>query len=239
MLRGHVARLEAFDEAALSPDERVDRHVLLEEIEKAVFGEEVLRGEAWDALELVYLMGSGLFGLLSREYAPWSQRGAALLSRLAGPARAARARPLAGLTGLPDRPVALLQLETALAQLEGVTELVDAGLAEARSRAEAGEAADLVAPMEARRQAAREALEAFRAGLDGDVRAARRRARAAWARALRPQAAPHPRQRPRARRAARARLGRLPRRARRDAAPGPRDLVGLGARRAAAGRGRG
>ena len=130
MLRGHVDRLEAFDADALSPDQRVDRHVLLEEIEKAIFGEEVLRGEAWDALELVYLMGSGLFGLLSREYAPWSQRGEALLSRLRGLPELSR-QALAGLTGLPDRPVALLQLDTALAQLEGVTELVDASLAEA------------------------------------------------------------------------------------------------------------
>jgi len=169
MLHGHVARLEAFDAASLSPDQRVDRHILLEEIEKAIFGEEVLRGEAWDALELVYLMGSGLFGILSREYAPWSQRGEALLSRLRGLPELSR-QALAGLTGLPDRPVALLQLETALAQLEGITELVDASLAEARSRAGAGEAAELVGPMEIAAGSARDALDAFRAGLDGDVR---------------------------------------------------------------------
>ena len=61
-------------------------------------------------------MGSGLFGVLSREYAPWSQRGAALLARIEGlPSWPEQA--LAALTGLPDRPVALLQLETALAQL--------------------------------------------------------------------------------------------------------------------------
>jgi uncharacterized protein (DUF885 family) len=169
MLHGHVARLEAFDAGALSPDQRVDRHVLLEEIEKALFGEEVLRGEAWDALELVYLMGSGLFGILSREYAPWSQRGEALLSRLRGLPELSR-QALAGLTGLPGRPVAMLQLDTALAQLEGITELVDASLAEAHSRAQAGEAAELVGPMETAARGARDALDAFRAGLDGDVR---------------------------------------------------------------------
>ena len=43
-------RLEGFEESELSMDQRVDRHVLLEEIEKAVFGDEVLRSEAWDAL---------------------------------------------------------------------------------------------------------------------------------------------------------------------------------------------
>ncbi len=80
----HAERLGAFDEAGLSIDERVDRHILLEEIEKVVFGDEVLRAEAWDALGAVYLMGGGLFGVLSREQAPWAQRGAALLSRIEG-----------------------------------------------------------------------------------------------------------------------------------------------------------
>ncbi len=125
MLREHAARLGSFDEAALSLDQRVDRHILLEEIEKVLFGEEVLRGEAWDALELVTLMGSGLFGILSREYAPWAQRGTALLARLQGLPELLR-QALAGLTGLPGRPVALLQLDTALSQLEGISELVEA-----------------------------------------------------------------------------------------------------------------
>ncbi len=169
MLRRHALRLEGFEETALSMDQRVDRHVLLEEIEKAVFGDEVLRSEAWDALELVTLLGSGLFGILSREYAPWSERGGALLARLEGLPQLAR-QALAGLTGLPDRPVALLQLETALAQLAGVRELVDAAVAEARSRAAAGDAPELVAPMESVAQPALEALEAFRSALDTDVR---------------------------------------------------------------------
>jgi uncharacterized protein (DUF885 family) len=169
MLHGHAARFGSFEEAALSREQRVDRQILLEEIEKVRFGEEVLRGEAWDALELVTLMGSGLFGLLSREYAPWAQRGAAFLSRLQGLPELSR-EALAGLTGLPGRPVALLQLDTALSQLEGVSELVEAGLAEARRRADAGEALALVGPTEFAAAAAHEALDAFRAGLDGEVR---------------------------------------------------------------------
>ena len=130
----------------------------------------MLRAEAWDALETVYLMGGGLFGVLSREYAPWSERGASLLSRIEGLPQLAQAA-LAALTGLPDRPVALLQLETALSQLSGVTELVDDTLAEARRRGDAGEAPELVAPMEAAVVAAHAALAAFRSGLDTDVRA--------------------------------------------------------------------
>jgi uncharacterized protein (DUF885 family) len=168
--RRHAQRLHAFDEGDLSLDERVDRHVLLAEIEKAIFGEEVLRQEAWDALELVYLMGGGLFGLLSREFAAWSDRGTSLLLRIEGLPALTRAA-LAGLTGLPGRPVALLQLDTALSQLAGVSELIDAAVSEARSRAATGEAGHLLAPMEAAAQAAHEALAVFRRALDTDVRA--------------------------------------------------------------------
>jgi uncharacterized protein (DUF885 family) len=170
MYRRHAERFAAFDEADLGADEAIDRSILLEEIEKAVFGDEVLRPEAWDPLEAIYLMGSGLFGVLSREYAPWSERGAALLARIKTlPSVAGEA--LAALTGLPGRPVALLQLETALGQLGGVGELVQSTLDEARARAASGEAPELVEALEAAAASAGEALEAFRVGLDGDVRA--------------------------------------------------------------------
>ena len=169
IFRGHAERLRAFDDSVLSRDGRIDRQIALDEIDKVLFGEEVLRSEAWDALEIVYLMGSGLFDLLSRDFAPWSQRGAALVSRIAGIPTLTRAA-LSGLTGMPGRPVALLQLDTALAQLPGVTELVDAAEAEARQRAQAGEAAELQAPMETAAADARAALEALRRDLDTDVR---------------------------------------------------------------------
>jgi uncharacterized protein (DUF885 family) len=168
-LRAHADRIAAFDPAGLRPDQRIDRGILLEEIEKARFADEVLREPAWDPLHLVYLMGSGLFGLISREYAPWPQRGAAFLARLQDLPGLVR-QALSGLTGLPDRPVGLLQLETALTQLAGVVSLVEAGVAEARSRAESGEGIDLVAPLESAAQEARAALDAFRAGLESDAR---------------------------------------------------------------------
>jgi uncharacterized protein (DUF885 family) len=168
MLGEGAARLGAFDEALLSAEERIDRLILLEEIERLSFGEEVLRGFAWDPLEVVILMGSGLESVLFRDYAPWPARGAALAARIDALATLSR-RALAGLTGLPGRPVALLHLETALAQLSGILELVEASVAEARSRVD--EAPHLVASMEAVAERARLALETFRAGLDGEVRA--------------------------------------------------------------------
>jgi uncharacterized protein (DUF885 family) len=165
----HRERIEGFAPDALTADESVDRSILLEEIDKVVFGEEVLRSEAWDPLEIVYLMGGGLFGVLSREYAPWSERGASLFSRIEGLPRLMTAA-VAGLNGLADRPVALLQLETALGQLAGVTDLVESTVAEARSRALAGEAPELVAPIETAAAAAGEAIDVFRTALDTDVR---------------------------------------------------------------------
>jgi uncharacterized protein (DUF885 family) len=167
--RGHARRLAAFADADLTDDEQVDRRILLEEIEQVVFAEDVLRAEAWDPLALVYLMGGGLFDLLSRDFAPWSERGASLLSRIEGLPQLTRVG-LAGLTGLPGRPVGLLQLETALGQLAGVSELVEGAVAEARTRAEAGEAPELVAPMTAAAAAAASALEDFRVALDREIR---------------------------------------------------------------------
>ena len=166
---GHRERLEGFEAGKLTSDEAVDRAILLEEIDKIVFGEDVLRSEAWDPLETVYLVGGGLFAVLSREYAPWSERGAALLARIEGlPELLAAA--LDRLTGLPDRPVGLLQLETALTQLAGVTDLIEGTLAEAKQRAELGEGAELVSPIEAAVSAAHAAVETFRSGLDTSVR---------------------------------------------------------------------
>ena len=170
MYARHRARLEAFDEAELDREACVDRRILLEEIEKAEFGDAVLRSEAWDPLEAVYVMGSGLFGLLSREYAPWSERGAAVLQRIEGLPQLVRAS-LAALTGLDDRPVALLQLDTALAQLGGVSELVDAAVSEAQARAARDDAPELVEPMLAAAADARTAIETFRGALDTEVRA--------------------------------------------------------------------
>jgi uncharacterized protein (DUF885 family) len=168
-LARHRERLEGFPTGELSADESVDRAILLEEIDKVVFGEEVLRAEAWDPLQIVYLTGGGLFGVLSREYAPWPQRGAALLSRIEGLPELLSAA-LSGLTGVHDRPVGLLQLETALGQLAGVTDLLDSTVAEAKRRAEAGEAPELVAALEAAATAAHAAVETFRSGLDTSIR---------------------------------------------------------------------
>lgn len=169
MYERHRDAVSVLPDDELSADERVDRAILLELLDKLRFGDEELRDEAWDPLSVVYLAGSGLFGLLSREYAPWSERGAAFAARVEG-LPTVFDDAIAGLTGLPDRPVSLLHLDTALAQLSGITDLVAEGLAEARRRAAAGEAPELVARLEAAQALATAAVERFRVALDGPVR---------------------------------------------------------------------
>ena len=166
----HERTFREMSEAELSADERIDRGIMLELLDHLRFEEGVLRESNWDPLAYVYVAGSGLFGLLAREYAPWSHRGNAFLQRVHGLARVfddARAN----LVGLPDRPVSLLHVETALAQLSGVGDLIDEGIAEAQRRAEGGEEPDLPAALETAAGPAREALERFRAALDTEVRA--------------------------------------------------------------------
>jgi uncharacterized protein (DUF885 family) len=169
MLRRHHEAIEALPGDVVGAEERIDRGIVLDEIDRALFGEESLVETAWDPLSVVLMLGGGLFGILAREYAPWSQRGAALVARLDGIPTLTR-DAIDGLTGLPDRPVSLLHLETALKQVAGVDELIVAAVSEAGSRAEAGEASELVEPMRAAAAAATEAVARFRAHLDEVVR---------------------------------------------------------------------
>ena len=123
MLRRWTGGFRELDDLTLTPDERVDRRILLETLERHLFEEEALREETWNPLWYVELIGSGLFVLLAREYAPWHHRGEAFVRRLRhlpGVVEAARQN----LLGMPDRPVSRLHTETALEQLEGIPELI-------------------------------------------------------------------------------------------------------------------
>ena len=64
------AELRGFADADLTPDERIDRDLLLSELAALRFDETELREGAWDALGYVYLLGGGIFPLLAREFAP-------------------------------------------------------------------------------------------------------------------------------------------------------------------------
>ena len=168
MLRHHRARLQALAESELSDAERIDRGIALEAIESFEFEEAELREPAWDPLSYVHLVGSGLFALLAREFAPWQHRGMAFAGRVAGlPALLDAA--IDNLHGLPNRPVSRLHTETALAQLSGITDLIDQGVAEAESRAAAGEATDVADELKSAAQTATLAVAEFRRRLEEEV----------------------------------------------------------------------
>ena len=107
----------------LSPDEVIDRDLLVGELEAARFADTELREDAWNPLDWVYLIGDGLFTLSAREFAPLADRLASTagrLERLPAVLDAARAT----LVGHAGRPVGRFQTETALKQLPGIGELI-------------------------------------------------------------------------------------------------------------------
>jgi uncharacterized protein (DUF885 family) len=134
MLRDHRARFERLAPTDLSADEEIDRGIVVEAIDTMDFEDDVLREPAWDPLSYISLCGSGLFSLMAREYAPWQHRGSAFAGRLRGLPALLEAAGV-NLVGVGDRPVSRLHVDTALAQISGITELIDEGVAEGERRA--------------------------------------------------------------------------------------------------------
>jgi uncharacterized protein (DUF885 family) len=149
---------------SIGPDDAIDRDLLIGELEAARFNETVLREEAWNPLEWVYLIGHGLFTLTAREFAPLAERLESVAGRLAGvPAvlDAARER----LVGLADRPVGRFQTEAALRQLPGIGEQIDEALAAAHLAEQDAAVAVLTPRLTAAGATARRAVAAFEAHL--------------------------------------------------------------------------
>jgi uncharacterized protein (DUF885 family) len=123
--RGRLAEL---DDGALTFDQRIDRDRVLAVIAAQRFGLTESRDEAWDPLWWIYVMGDGLFGLLSREFAPAIDRLTSVASRLEGlPAIIDAAR--AALGSIAERPVSAFHTERALQDLDGIPNLIEeAGL---------------------------------------------------------------------------------------------------------------
>src|SRR3954447_4963562 len=165
----HRESLRALDDAELSADEQIDRALVVEALDGFEFDETVLREHAWDALSVVRSCGGGLFALLAREFAPWEHRGSAFVERLRSLPEFLAASADA-LTGTEDRPVSALSVQVALAQLRGVGDLIDQGLAEAERQSAAGErGVRIVADLRAVESAARAAIEDFRRRLTDEI----------------------------------------------------------------------
>ena len=114
--------------ADLSHDDAIDRDLLVQQLDAMRFGDLDLREEAWSPLEWVYLLGGGLFGLVSREFAPLADRLASVAGRLEGIAAVVDGA-IEEIGPVGERPVARFHTEKALEQLPGVIELADEALA--------------------------------------------------------------------------------------------------------------
>jgi uncharacterized protein (DUF885 family) len=164
---GELARL---DGETLSPDDRIDRDLVLGELAEFRFHEEELREETWDPLVWVYVIGGALHPLLAREFAPLHVRLASMAGRLEGvPAVIASAREAMGTH--PDRPVAALMAETAAKRIGGVAGLAQEAIDAGEAAAAAGDV-DTAAVLPRLRTAAttaRAALDAFGAWLADEI----------------------------------------------------------------------
>ena len=88
----------------LSPDEAIDRDLVVGELEAARFADTELREDTWNPLEWVYLAGEGLFTLNAREFAPLADRLTSAAGRMEGLTGLFAAAEEA-LIGVPGRPV--------------------------------------------------------------------------------------------------------------------------------------
>jgi uncharacterized protein (DUF885 family) len=131
-LRDAEARVQGFEPAALSPDEAIDRRILLENLAAIRFAADELREPHWNPMVYVYLFGGALFTMLAREYAPLNERLRALASRMRGlPVALDAAR--AALSEAGGRPVSRFHAEKAVERMSGVSDLVGLAVGEAEA----------------------------------------------------------------------------------------------------------
>ena len=140
--------LEAAEGARLTGDEAIDRRVLLTQIDALRFDVDELDELSWNAMAYVYMFGTGLFGLLSREFGPLDVRLASVARRMRSlPAALEAAR--ANLEAPGSRAVSRFHVEKAIATMPGVADLCRSATGEAATlkdaelRDEVSQAADL------------------------------------------------------------------------------------------------
>ena len=128
------AQLVALDPASLSADDRIDRELLLGELDAFRFAEAELREETWAPMLWVYLIGGGIHPLLARDFAPLGVRLTSVTERLEGvPALLDQARAVVGSN--PDRAVSKLHAETAGKRIGGVASLARDAVSQAEAAA--------------------------------------------------------------------------------------------------------
>ena len=154
-------QLVALDDAELGFDNRIDRDRVLAIIAAERYALVESRDDAWDPLWWIYVMGDGLFGLLSREFAPPAERLASVTSRLEGlPAVVDAACESLGT--IADRPVSAFHTDRALLDLDGIPNLIDEAVALAAGLETSPAVEELRRRLDAAAGAARQAIERYR-----------------------------------------------------------------------------
>jgi uncharacterized protein (DUF885 family) len=163
-----TAAFTALDADTLTPDEVIDRDLVLGELARYRFYEAELREDAWDALGWVYLIGAGLHSLISREYAPLAVRLEAFAARLEGvPAIIANAQSVLG--SHPTRHVSRLHARVAGERIGGVAALGDEAIDLAEATPDDAAAAALLPRLRAAAAMATPILEGIGAHLRTEV----------------------------------------------------------------------
>lgn len=147
----------------LTPDDEIDRRVLLGTIDEARFDEEDLDELSWSPIVYSYMLGGGLFALLSRDFAPLHERLSSAAGRMEGIASVLEAAR-SNLTAGRGRAVSGFHVEKAIQTIPGVADLCRtaaemAGEADEPTRERVTRAAD----------AAIAAVEGFTAWLSDDL----------------------------------------------------------------------
>ena len=121
LLREYQAALEALDFDQLSRENQVDAALLLHNVESGIWSTETLQEWAWNPLYYIQLSGSGIYGLLARDFAPIEQRLESAASRLEQlPRFLEQSRGQL----VPER-VPAIHAETAVAPNQGLGSIID------------------------------------------------------------------------------------------------------------------
>jgi uncharacterized protein (DUF885 family) len=116
-----LRELEAIDSSKLTPEDQVDAAILRNELRGTIWDLATDASWAWNPLDYSDLAGSAIYGLVARDYAPWSERLVAVASRMEKiPALLAQARRNLDLARVPK-----IHAETLAKRNAGIASLVD------------------------------------------------------------------------------------------------------------------
>ncbi len=121
LLREYRAALGALDRDALSRANQVDFELLLHQVESDIWAFEKLQQWAWNPLYYINISGNGIYGLLSRDFAPLPERLVSAAARLEQvPRFLEQAR-----ASLDPARVPKIHAETAISQNPGLNSIID------------------------------------------------------------------------------------------------------------------